>query len=331
MNLLRAIRRPLPRPPARPSILTRGASTRPSGRKPAGPITRPEPFKHDRATYIGATIGVVLGTYWISHIEKTPETGRRRFMNVSPAEEEELRKQALEETLEQFKGRVLPTNHPTTQLVRRITRRILKASELGRLKGDSPAEEASNYWGGLDGVGAAEVPRPPTLHADKEWVVLVVDDMRFVNAFAAPGLVCVSTGIMPMAKNEEGLAAIIGHEIGHVTMRHSAEHLSKMKLYMPFMAIFYLMGLDPFISNAVIQFFYTLPHSRALEHEADTVGLKLMSRACYDPAAAPRVFANLGQFEKQNGSGAPAFLSTHPSSDERVQASRASGPHSCYP
>lgn len=130
---------------------------------------------------------------------------------MSKEQEEYIGRQVLEETLEEFRGRILPSDHPITQQVRRITRRILTASNLGQLEGDLPPEET--VWSELSGLPAAEIPRPPTMHPDKKWTVLVVNDRKLVNAFAAPGLVCVFTGIMPVARNEEGLAAIIGHGV----------------------------------------------------------------------------------------------------------------------
>ncbi|KAJ7064784.1 peptidase family M48-domain-containing protein [Mycena amicta] len=292
--------------------------------QPKGSIIRP--VNQDSALYIGGALGLCVGGYWIMHIESAPETKRRRFMAVSKEEEEQLRKQALDETLKEFEGRILPEDHPITQLVRRITRRIITASNLGHLRGDSPDFGAPVYdpWGSFT---TANIPRPSTMFPDKEWVVLVVNDRRLVNAFAAPGLVCVSTGIIPVAENEEGLAAIIGHEIGHVAMRHSAEHLSKAKLFVPIIGFLWLLGIDPWISSTLTKFLYFLPHSRALETEADIVGLKLMSRACYDPAAAPRIFENMQKLESRNVA-VPEFLSTHPPTPERIAHLKALLPES---
>jgi predicted Zn-dependent protease len=158
---------------------------------------------------------------WIEpSLETAPESGRRRFMAVSKRQEELLRTQALQETRAQFRGRILPLEHPLTQQVRRITRRIIVASNLGHLEGEGaaePPELIEDPWGAPLAEGAGDISRPPALHPDREWAVLVVDDPGFVNAFAATGLVCVSTGIMPIARNEEGLAAIIGHGASHIT------------------------------------------------------------------------------------------------------------------
>ncbi|KAJ7255792.1 peptidase family M48-domain-containing protein [Mycena haematopus] len=266
-------------------------------------------------TVLGVTAGLLAGGFYVSHLENVPETGRRRFMAVSKKQEELLRQQALQETLDQFRGRILPLEHPLTQQVRRITRRIITASNLGYIAGDLH-DPVVDTWGVMtEDFSGADIPHPPTMHPDKEWVVLVVDDMNFVNAFAAPGLVCVSTGIMPVARNEEGLAAVIGHEIGHVAMRHSAELLSQSKILLPIMGVLVLLGIDFGLSSLLTQVLHSLPHSRALETEADKVGLRLMSRACYDPGAAPRFFADLGRMEQGN---VPTFLRTHPATSERI-------------
>ncbi|KAJ7211143.1 peptidase family M48-domain-containing protein [Mycena pura] len=256
-----------------------------------------------------------MGGYYVAHIEKAPETGRRRFMAVSKETEVMMRKQALEETLKQFEGRILPLDHPITQAVRRITQRIIAASNLGHLKGDFPEPEPPDFWSANSGFSAAEIPHPPTINPDQEWVVLVVNDMEFVNAFAAPGLVCVSTGIMPVARDEDGLAAIIGHEIGHVTMRHSAEEMSQNMLFFPIIGLLFLIGIDPLLSTTVAKYFHSLPHSRALETEGEWAFANLMSRACYDPAAAPRFFEDLQKLEKNS---VPKFFNTHPPTPERI-------------
>ncbi|KAF7318822.1 Peptidase-M48 domain-containing protein [Mycena chlorophos] len=268
----------------------------------------------DAAGYIGGGIGLAIGAYWISHMENAPLTNRRRFMVVSKEEEEQMRRQVLQETLREYEGRLLPAQHPLTLQVKRIVRRILTASDLGYIRGEEP-KATYDSWGAAAFIDDEAVPRPSTVSREKEWTVLVVNDPKFVNAFAAPGLVCVSTGIMPVAGDEEGLAAVIGHEIGHVVMRHSAEHLSKMKLLWPIMMLMWAAGIDPLATQAMSHFFYFLPHSRSLETEADLVGIKLIARACYHPIAAPRFFQNLQI--RENGH-VPEFLSTHPSTPGRI-------------
>ncbi|KAJ7669503.1 hypothetical protein DFH06DRAFT_1321578 [Mycena polygramma] len=261
-----------------------------------------------------------------SSLESAPETGRRRFMAVSKNQEELIRQQALQETVQQFQGKILPLHHPLTQEVRRITRRIITASNLGYLHGDlehTIGDPFADSWGG---DSAAEIPRTPSMNADREWVVLVVDDMKFVNAFAAPGLVCVSTGIMPVARDEEGLAAVIGHEIGHVAMRHSAEHLSQYKLLLPVIGILLLLGLDlalllsdehPALAAALAR---TGNRGRVLMplaalHLTPPQRTSSGSNSCPAHAIIPLPLQDLSKFEK---SDVPTFLRTHPPTSARI-------------
>ena len=104
--------------------------------------------------------------------------------------------------------------------------------------------------------------------------------------------------------------------------RHAAEKVSAGALFTLLkVALATLTGVHG-ASDAIVDLGLNLPNSRRAEREADTIGLMLMARACYDTAAAPRVFEKLG---KLHGSGGdpPAWLSTHPPSGERVRALRA--------
>ncbi|KAJ3411897.1 hypothetical protein HDV05_001532 [Chytridiales sp. JEL 0842] len=122
---------------------------------------------------------------------------------------------------------------------------------------------------------------------DVNWEVHVIDYPQR-NAFVLPGgKVFVFTGILPIVKNEDGLAAVIGHEVAHQVARHSAEKLSWVKvivLAQIFMSFFF----DPgFLFNRLfMELGVMLPFSRASETEADYIGLTLMAGACYDPHAA---------------------------------------------
>jgi metalloendopeptidase OMA1, mitochondrial len=145
-----------------------------------------------------------------------------------------------------------------------------------------------------------------------------------VNAFALPpDHIAVFTGILPIAENEAGLAAILGHEVGHVVARHVDERLSQQLL-----ANGAEIGLDlflpssdykPLILTSVglgVDFGVLLPYSRTQEQEADEIGLGLMAKAGYDPAEAVAVWQRM---QKANLGDIPAFLSDHPSNESRIE------------
>jgi len=79
-------------------------------------------------------------------------------------------------------------------------------------------------------------------------------------------------GILPICSNEDGLAAVIGHELSHVTLRHSAERLSGAKVTQALTFLAAISGFDLQLSSSALQLLMTLPNSRANESEADQIG-----------------------------------------------------------
>ncbi|KAI0260574.1 peptidase family M48-domain-containing protein [Gloeopeniophorella convolvens] len=267
-------------------------------------------------------------------IEQVPETGRWRFMDVSVEYEAALWESSYTSLSEEYRGKILPPSHIVTQHVHRIVSRILEANNLGTLRG-SPrppvpsrevAHQSSSGFGGDGGQenapdlwdpdAAGHGASPGT--GQKEWNLLVVNDKNTVNAMAAPGTIVVFTGILPVAKDEQGLAAILSHEVGHVVARHSAESYSYMKLliFAAYLAeVVGFSGMGDLLATLLLQ----LPHSRKQEYEADQIGLRLSAKACFDPTAAPEMFTRLGALEKGAGGWTPTFLRTHPLSEARVK------------
>lgn len=144
------------------------------------------------------------------------------------------------------------------------------------------------------------------------------------NAFCLPGgKVGVYTGILDMAKNDAGLAAVLGHEIGHAIARHGGQRLSQEFLTKSALAALSLTALSRMPSEkkditmgllgAGLTVGIILPFSRDNETEADEIGLKLMSLAGYDPQEAIKFW---DRFSTEQNVG-PSFLSTHPKSADR--------------
>jgi beta-barrel assembly-enhancing protease len=145
-----------------------------------------------------------------------------------------------------------------------------------------------------------------------KYTFQVVDD-NAINAFATMGgFVYINTGLMKASDNEAQLASVIGHEIGHITGRHSLEQLKQTLIAQ---GISSLAGLDQSqLSNVVFNIGLRLPKSREMEYDADRRGLDNIIRVGYAPSAMPEFMKKLG-----SASTAPAFLSTHPSPPDRVQ------------
>lgn len=271
------------------------------------------------AIYI--SIGGVL--YYVAHLEQVPETGRWRFMDISPRLDSKLAQASYAELLTQFRGKILPADHPITRHVHRVVTDILETNNLGSLYSSEPRRRSffgDDAW--EEDAFAAARPRtanPVPESGGKEWHLLVVNDPKVVNAMATFGNIVVFTGILPICKNEQGLAAVLGHEIGHVVARHPQERYSSTKILIFVAFLLQAVGLDWGFSNLVSKLLLDLPNSRKQELEADTVGLRLIARACYDPRSAVEMHLRLANHERMHGGSSLEFLRTHPGATRRIQ------------
>lgn len=155
---------------------------------------------------------------------------------------------------------------------------------------------------------------------DYKWEFRVIDDPEMANAFAVPGgKVAVYTGIFPIARDEAGLAVVLGHEVAHALLRHAGERISQSQLLGAGLAIAGASGINP----QLLQVFgmgasvgLILPFSRSQESEADEVGLTLMAKAGYDPRVSLDLWERM---ERKERGAPPEFVSTHPSHETRTQ------------
>jgi predicted Zn-dependent protease len=146
-------------------------------------------------------------------------------------------------------------------------------------------------------------------------------DSTEANAFVIPGgKVFVYTGILPIAKNDDGLASILGHEIAHNLAQHAAESLSRYVFLVPLRWVFiyldysgYTIGLGRFFGDILMDLGIMRPASRKQESEADYIGLMMMAKSCYDPTEAVKVWERMEKFQRAAGNSIPQWLSTHPS------------------
>jgi len=158
-----------------------------------------------------------------------------------------------------------------------------------------------------------------------EWEVTVIKDDKTMNAFALPGgKIAVYTGIFPVAKNEAGLAAILGHEVTHALARHGGERMSQGLAAQVGVAALSVgaasQGYDPQMAalagGLLANYGFILPYSRQHESEADHIGLLLAAQAGYDPHEAVHVWERMEQTSKGQP---PEFLSTHPGHGTRIK------------
>ncbi len=162
-----------------------------------------------------------------------------------------------------------------------------------------------------------------------KWEFTVIDDPEMANAFVVPGgKVAVYTGIFPAARDEAGLAVILGHEVAHALARHGAERMSRDQIIqLGGLGLAAGLGGSPQVLQAYglgTSLGLVLPFSRSQELEADRIGLRLMAQAGYDPRSSLDVWKRMKRRESAKGQGAPpSFLSTHPGYEKRTQQLRA--------
>jgi len=230
-------------------------------------------------------IGFLLATA-LAGCETVPVTGRSQLNLLSPTQETQMGTEAYKEIL----GKAKISKDPAANaLVTKVGTRIAQAT------------------------GRTDLP----------WEFTVIDEPKTVNAFALPGgKVAVYTGILPITRDEAGLAAVLGHEVSHVMARHSAERVSQqLGVQLTVQLAGAIFGVDPQVTQAgaaLLANGLLLPWGRSQESEADHLGLIYMAKAGYDPHAARDLWLRMGEAAKGRPS-TPEFLSTHPSDATRVK------------
>lgn len=217
-------------------------------------------------------------------------SGRRRFNCYSEKSVEKEGEMMYKKIMYEYKNAILPSWDPRTRMVERVMARMKKANDLEHVN----------------------------------WEVHVIDSPGTMNAFVIPGgKVFVFTGILPICKNDDGLAAILGHEIAHNVAQHAAEAMSSMVIFAPIRwslifldATGFTMGLGRLLGDIGLELGIARPASRKQESEADFIGLLMMAQACYNPEEAVRVWQRM---QVANQEGPPEWLSTHPSNANRIE------------
>ncbi len=163
------------------------------------------------------------------------------------------------------------------------------------------------------------------------WEVVVFRSEQ-ANAFALPGgKIGVYSGLLKVARNQHQLAAVIGHEIGHVLARHSNERVSQEMATKQALSIIQAIAVPNSATGQLAmaalglgaQYGVLMPFSRIQESEADVIGLDLMAKAGFDPREAIALWHNMAGM---GGANPPEWLSTHPSHASRIQELEAHMP-----
>ncbi|HLW68820.1 MAG TPA: M48 family metallopeptidase [Gemmataceae bacterium] len=204
---------------------------------------------------------------------------RAQTLGLSPGQELQLGRQAQKQILtnpDKY-GRPLPDNSPEVQRVRRVAERIIRAAEIEPLQREMNLRKGYKF----------------------EWDVHVLNK-NVVNAFCLPGgKIFVYTGILRIIQDDDQLATVLAHEIGHALAHHSSERIAHDQM------------------NGGSGGIWDKAFDRAQESEADHIGLFLMTFAGYDPDEAVRFWQRMERLS--SGRAPPEILSDHPSDEHRIR------------
>jgi predicted Zn-dependent protease len=238
---------------------------------------------------VGLVAAVGLGA---GGCQKNTTTGRSQLIMLSWQEEVQLGTEAQPQLVQEFGGEV--AREDLRQYVQEVGMRLVATTSQ-----DDP-ELAKLPW---------------------EFTLL---DSDVVNAFALPGgKVFMSRGLAQMMTNEAQLAGVLGHEIGHVTARHTNERFSRAagaQLGVGILGAVLGTGADAQVltdlAGQATQL-AVMSYDRRQELESDALGMRYMSRAGYDPAAQKGVMEIL--LKASGGAAPPEFFSTHPHPETRIR------------
>ena len=232
-----------------------------------------------------AVVAFALFSYFRS-AEYNPITGEKQYISLTPEQEIAMGLQAAPQMAQQHGGL-----HPDPQaqaLVDRVGQRLVQRSDAAKLG-----------W---------------------KYDFHLLRDPKTVNAFALPGgQMFITAALFSRLKTEGQLAGVLGHEIGHVVARHSAQRIAKSSLTQGLIgAVMVASGGGGASQTAqMIGQMVNMKYGREDELESDTLGVRFMSDAGYDPRALMGVMKILA--EASGGSRQSEFMSTHPNPENRVQ------------
>jgi beta-barrel assembly-enhancing protease len=229
---------------------------------------------------------------YFSSRQDNPVTGETQYIDITPQQEIALGLEAAPQMAAEFGG--LDENAGDQALVDEIGNRIVQSSPAG----------ASPY----------------------QFEFHLLDDDQTINAFALPGgQIFITRALYDRLQTEGEVAGVLGHEIGHVVGRHSAEHIAKAKLTEGLTGAAVIAAYDPNNPSSasraqiavLIGQLINLKFGRDDELESDYLGVCFLNDSGYDPSELVRVMEVLAS--SRQGNQPPEFFSTHPNPENRVQ------------
>ena len=233
---------------------------------------------------IALVIAIVSLVTYFGSTSLNPLTGEKQRVALKPEEEIALGLKSAPEMAAQMGG--LSNNAQTRSRVQRLGAELVRDSF------------------------ASKSPYRFSFH--------VLADPRTINAFALPGgPIFITEGLLRQLRSEGELAAVLGHEIGHVIARHSSEHLAKAQLTQGLIGAA-VVGTGDYTTaqiGQVVGSLVNMRYGRDDELESDALGIRIVAEAGYDPRSMIGVMETLAK--ASSGSRQPEFFSTHPHPENR--------------
>lgn len=246
--------------------------------------------------FLAIMIALIGYAMYISNSEKNPVTGEKQYVAISPDQEIKLGLNSAPEMSREMGGE-LPDSDPRTKLVQKMGKYIVENTE------------------------ASKSPWKFQFH--------LLADNKTINAFALPGgQIFITLGLFNKLKTEAQLAGVLGHEIGHVIERHTAQQMAKSQLgQMLVLAVGTGASSEntnvnsPMVIASVVNQMFQLKYSRHDESQADEWGVKLLSKIGYDPKAMIQVMEIFKAMDA--GGRTPELLQSHPNPGLRIEQIKA--------
>jgi predicted Zn-dependent protease len=241
---------------------------------------------------MGLVMAVIALVSFFGSKVYNPVTGEDQYISITPNQEIALGLQALPQMVQQHGG-----HHPNSELQARVDR-----------------------------VGFSLVQNSIAAETEWDFEFHLLADEQTINAFALPGgQVFITAALFNRLQSEGQLAGVLGHEIGHVVARHSAQRIAKSELTQGLVGAVAVAATDPDNPRAgaaaaqvaaVVGQLVNMKYGREDELQSDQLGVKIMAQAGYDPRALIGVMQILA--EAGGGGGQPEFFSTHPNPENRI-------------
>lgn len=257
--------------------------------------------------YNGYFLYFVAGcaVFYVYNLDSAPYTGRKRFLWIPYWLEKKIGDYAYQQLLEKYKNH--HTFGPPLQQAQRVMNRLLTTAIDSTKDLKQKAHLQSLDW--------------------KIHIIYALDPTQEPpNAFILPnGKIFIFSDILPICKNDDGLATVLSHELSHQLAHHSLEQLSKQPIYIVLSLLLYaLTGISGW-NDLLIAGLFQMPLSRAMESEADRIGCELMARLCFNFREAVKFWGRMEDMEKKlqnrvvsSSEFVMKWFSTHPDTKKRI-------------